>query len=68
MIAVAVTASLAFMAGQPLSQSVPIARAWVSATEKSFYDFNAKELVSNADVPLSQFRGKVSLVVNVASK
>ena len=34
----------------------------------NFYSFSAKELVSNADAPLSQYEGQVSLVVNVASK
>ena len=34
----------------------------------NFYSFSAKELVSNADAPLSQYEGQVSLVVNIASK
>ena len=34
----------------------------------NFYSFSAKELVSNANAPLSQYEGQVSLVVNVASK
>ena len=34
----------------------------------SAYDFVAKELVTGRDVPLSEFKGKVSLVVNVASR
>ena len=33
-----------------------------------FYSFTAKELVTNKDMPLSQYEGKVSLVVNVASR
>jgi glutathione peroxidase-family protein len=32
------------------------------------YDFTVKDLVSNKDVPLSAYKGKVSLIVNVASK
>ena len=39
----------------------------VVRAEKSFYDFTVKDLVTNADVPLSQYEGQVSLVVNVAS-
>ena len=34
----------------------------------NFYGFTAKELVTNKDMPLSQYEGKVSLVVNVASR
>ena len=43
------------------------AGACLDASDK-FYSFSAKELVSNADAPLSQYEGQVSLVVNVASK
>lgn len=32
------------------------------------YDFTVKDLDSNKDVALSAYRGKVSLIVNVASK
>ena len=43
------------------------AGACLGASDK-FYSFSAKELVSNADAPLYQYEGQVSLVVNVASK
>ena len=43
------------------------AGACLGASE-NFYSFSAKELVSNANAPLSQYEGQVSLVVNVASK
>jgi glutathione peroxidase-family protein len=31
------------------------------------YNFSVTELVTRKEVPLSEFRGRVSLVVNVAS-
>lgn len=33
----------------------------------SIYDSSAVELVTGREVPLAKFKGKVSLVVNVAS-
>lgn len=38
-----------------------------AATEKSIYDYTVKDIDSK-DVPLSKFKGKVLLIVNVASK
>ncbi|XP_015869706.2 phospholipid hydroperoxide glutathione peroxidase 1, chloroplastic [Ziziphus jujuba] len=38
-----------------------------AATEKTLYDFNVKD-IDGKDVPLSKFKGKVLLIVNVASK
>ncbi|KAL3500295.1 hypothetical protein ACH5RR_039388 [Cinchona calisaya] len=38
-----------------------------AATEKSIYDFSVKDIDRN-DVALSKFKGKVLLIVNVASK
>ncbi|PRQ26874.1 putative phospholipid-hydroperoxide glutathione peroxidase [Rosa chinensis] len=38
-----------------------------AATEKTLYDFTVKD-IDGKDVPLSKFKGKVLLVVNVASK
>lgn len=35
--------------------------------QKHFYDFNAKDITGN-DVPMSTYKGKVVLVVNVASE
>jgi len=60
--------SAACLAKQPFPRAAT-ARACTSAmAQKSFYDFDAKDLVTNADAPLSQYEGQVSLVVNVASK
>ncbi|CAL2233532.1 unnamed protein product [Prunus armeniaca] len=38
-----------------------------AATEKTLYDFSVKD-IDGKDVPLSKFKGKVLLIVNVASK
>ncbi|KAJ9702758.1 hypothetical protein PVL29_004475 [Vitis rotundifolia] len=38
-----------------------------AATEKSLYDYTVKD-IDKKDVPLSKFKGKVLLIVNVASK
>ncbi|KAB2627945.1 glutathione peroxidase 7 [Pyrus ussuriensis x Pyrus communis] len=38
-----------------------------AATERSLYDFTVKD-IDGKDVPLSKFKGKVLLVVNVASR
>ncbi|KAK4349548.1 hypothetical protein RND71_032303 [Anisodus tanguticus] len=38
-----------------------------AATEKTIYDFSVKD-IDGKDVPLSTFKGKVLLIVNVASK
>ncbi|KAH9798748.1 hypothetical protein WN943_000202 [Citrus x changshan-huyou] len=38
-----------------------------AATEKSLYDFTVKD-IDGKDVPLSKFKGKVLLIVNVASR
>ncbi|XP_062228287.1 putative glutathione peroxidase 7, chloroplastic [Phragmites australis] len=38
-----------------------------AATEKSIYDFTVKD-IDGKDVPLSKFKGKVLLIVNVASQ
>lgn len=38
-----------------------------AATEKTIYDFNVKD-IDGKDVSLSKFKGKVLLIVNVASK
>uniref|UniRef100_A0A5B7B1X4 Glutathione peroxidase n=1 Tax=Davidia involucrata TaxID=16924 RepID=A0A5B7B1X4_DAVIN len=38
-----------------------------AATEKSIYDFTVKD-IDGKDVSLSKFKGKVALIVNVASK
>lgn len=38
-----------------------------AATEKTLYDFNVKD-IDGKDVSLSKFKGKVALIVNVASK
>lgn len=38
-----------------------------AATEKSLYDFTVKD-IDEKDVPLSKFKGKVLLIVNVASR
>ena len=62
-------ASPAFVA-RPLPHqriAAPRHSACVAAAKGDFYDFSAKELVTNDDVDLSTFAGKVSLVVNVAS-
>jgi len=42
------------------------AKAQESTSEKSFYDFKMKD-IDGKEVPLSKFKGKVLLVVNVAS-
>ena len=63
------TASSGLLAGQPrMSQPRVVTRhASVLAASDNFYDFSARAIVTGADVPLSDFKGKVSLVVNVAS-
>lgn len=62
------TASSGLLAQPRVSQPRVITRhsSVVAASEK-FYDFSARALVTGTDVPLSDFAGKVSLVVNVAS-
>lgn len=49
---------------KPRSSATVYARA---ATEKTLYDFTVKDIDAN-DVSLSKFKGKVLLIVNVASK
>ncbi|THG14184.1 hypothetical protein TEA_020277 [Camellia sinensis var. sinensis] len=49
---------------KPRSSATVYARA---ATEKTIYDFTVKDIDGN-DVSLSKFKGKVLLIVNVASK
>ena len=63
------SASSGLLAGQPrLSQPrVTTRHSSVVAASDNFYDFSARALVTGTDVPLSDFKGKVSLVVNVAS-
>jgi hypothetical protein len=39
--------------------------SWVS--EKSIYDFTLKDVYGAKDIPLSNFKGNVTLIVNVAS-
>ncbi|XP_062021751.1 probable phospholipid hydroperoxide glutathione peroxidase [Rosa rugosa] len=53
-----------FFKSRHYSHSGVYARA---ATEKTLYDFTVKD-IDGKDVPLSKFKGKVLLVVNVASK
>ena len=54
--------------------SAPVVRrsmattATVSGLSMSAYDYNAKDLRSGKNVELKEFEGKVSLIVNVASK
>ena len=62
------TGSSAFLAKQPLPRAATARACAPAMAQKSFYDFTTKDLVTNADAPLSQYEGQVSLVVNVASK
>ncbi|KAF8400492.1 hypothetical protein HHK36_013790 [Tetracentron sinense] len=53
-----------FLLKSPRTMGIAYARA---ATEKSIHDFTAKD-IDGKDVSLSKFKGKVLLIVNVASK
>ncbi|KAM7459595.1 hypothetical protein LguiA_036589 [Lonicera macranthoides] len=59
------------LSGFPLkSQSQSQSSAKISAratTDKTLYDYTVKD-IDGTDVPLSKFKGKVLLIVNVASK
>jgi len=48
--------------------SVSSRRAVDAVVMKGAYDFSAKRLGTDATVNLSEFEGKVALIVNVASK
>ena len=48
--------------------SVSSRRAVDAVVVKGAYDFSAKRLGTDATVNLSEFEGKVALIVNVASK
>lgn len=49
-----------------LSRTAGVAYA-TAATEKSIYDFSVKD-IDGKELPLSKFKGKVLLIVNVASR
>ncbi|KAL0285894.1 UNVERIFIED_CONTAM: putative glutathione peroxidase 2 [Sesamum angustifolium] len=50
-----------------LHYSYPAAKDMAAEPSKSIYDFTVKDIHGN-DVPLSNYQGKVLLIVNVASK
>lgn len=43
-------------------------KAASTAPENTFYDFNAKNLEATETINTSKYKGKVCVVVNVASK
>ena len=58
----------AFSVRGPAPFARRIATANVVGPQMSAYDFSARDLKTNDVVELSKYKGKVSLVVNVASK
>nr|QAA78881.1 glutathione peroxidase [Dioscorea esculenta] len=58
---------LRFSGSAPKTLRVPGVVYATAATEKSIYDFTVKD-IDGKDVSLSKFKGKVLLIVNVASK
>ena len=52
---------------QQQQHPIPHARAGALSTEKTIYDFTVSDIDGN-DVKLDKYKGKVLMVVNVASK
>lgn len=53
---------------QQVNDSKQTASMATAENEKSFYDFKLKSLMGAKDIPLSDYKGKKVLLVNVASK
>lgn len=58
----------AFSSQVPLTARILGRHSSSHAVKMSAYDFNARDLDTDQDVSLSKYKGKVSLIVNVASK